>query len=171
MGMYCNSYVRIIMCAVCINICTNMLYSSIHMYVDVYMQVHIYRIFSFCRYLRVGNPHSPIPMSSARNTSTSFLVRGVLPPVMCPCLRVFRKVLSLPLQVLTGVASGLRVDESQDMVTEKEPKEVDRRALTHAWNHSWSHTKRRGLQYNGQCIIITVTVLNNYNSLAIIHYE
>ena len=166
MGMYCNSYVRIIMCAVCINICTNMLYSSIHMYVDVYMQVHIYRIFSFCRYLRVGNPHSPIPMSSARNTSTSFLVRGVF---LQSC--ALAKVLSLPLQVLTGVASGLRVDEVQDTVTEKEPKEVDRRALTHAWNHSWSHTKRRGLQYNGQCIIITVTVLNNYNSLAIIHYE
>ena len=75
---------------------------------------------------------------------------------------MFRKVLSLPLQELTGVESGLRVDEVQDTVTEKEPKEVDRRALTHAWNHSWSHTKCRGLQYNGQCIIITVTVLNNH---------
>ena len=75
-------------------------------------------------------------------------------------------MLSLPLQVLTGVASGLRVDEVQDTVTKKEPKEVDRRALTHAWNHSWGHTKR-GLQYNGQCIIITVTMLNKYNSLAI----
>ena len=75
---------------------------------------------------------------------------------------MFRKVLSFPLQVLTGVESGLRVDEVQDTVTEKEPKEVDRRALTHAWNHSWSHTKCRGLQYNGQCIIITVTVLNNH---------
>ena len=82
---------------------------------------------------------------------------------------MFRKVLSLPLQVLTGVASGLRVDEIQDTVTEKEPKEVDRRALTHAWNHSWSHTTRRGQQYNGQCIIITVTVLNNYNSLVIMN--
>ena len=75
-------------------------------------------------YLRVGNPHIHIAISSAVNASISFTCERVLLPVMCPSVGMGVKMLFLSLQVLTGIAVCLSEDKVKRALIKHKAEEI-----------------------------------------------
>ena len=62
---------------------------------------------------------------------------------------------TVPLQVLAGISSGLRVNEVKDSVTEHQPKEVYRNHAFSAGNDSSFSNEYRRTRNKLFCVIIT----------------